>query len=263
MTPRPVVTRHVKSDAACIAFAILLAITAPDLARADRYRVEIMPQGPSVYVNDATTLAGQFLTDPGVAPVAASLVFPGGPVASTTPPAAPAGPDGLAKAAQGPNPAASSESGIDPDGFLAAPGSAPDAAFIDRLRTIYDTTDPVDVGGVWRWYLGEPASLGFNGEPASLGFNEKVGNAVIRFALATNRPISGARVTGLNPLATTGTVRTTAGVQTRSTPWGPATGAIPDGTPVTLIPPAEGPWYRVSGAPGGDGWVSGLWLDLR
>lgn len=163
------------------------------------------------------------------------------------------GTDDLGRKAQGLDPVAQPESIVDADTYLAMPESNPTPVFTARLASIYGLTDPGQVRGIFRWYQGETAML---------GEEERVGNAVIRFSLATGDPVGGSRPDTLAPLATQGVVRSAVGVQVRSRPWGPRSGALVDGATLSLIPPAEGPWYHVDTG-SGDGWVSGIWLEIR
>ena len=232
---------------------MFVALALVPAARADRYRITVGLMPPS-YVSDAQTFSTQLGgKDP---------VFEAAPEGSIpTPPSAPApapiplaenrdqGADAIPPAPPATQllVAADSDTAHIPEN----PGPAPD--FLGELQTFYFISTPAEVNAIWKWYVKEPAEL---------GYKERTANAVMRQILANNGPLvpsSTARMDLLKPGATRGTVRSSNGLQLRATPWGPINGALQGGDVVELVPPAQGPWYFIAGR----GWVSGLWMDLR
>ena len=138
------------------------------------------------------------------------------------------------------------------DNFLQKNGR-PSAAFKAEVARVYSITDPAQIAALWVWYMQEPTSL---------AEGDRIGNAVVRYILATGQTTNQARPMGLLPLATTGTVLSTNGLMLCSSPFGPRVVVMPYGTQLRIVPPADGVWYYVE-SPQGAGWACGLWLDLH
>lgn len=242
-------------------FGILLVLVMSGIAgeaRADRFLLQVGDMRP-VYCGDANEYIGSLEPQSGMVPST-----PGMLVTLPPPPAAPA--PGVAVTPEAANqcnraateptprlqgmPAEMSE-------VIQPPSGPPDAAFLAQLNAVYSITVPAEIQQAYEWYLKEPAGL-----PIA----SRVGNGVVRFIMAVDRSPTGdtaARPDLLKPEATSGTVRSSNGVSIRGAPWQPgAGGAIAQGGAVTVIPPADGPWYQIQSAQG-NGWVCGLWLDLN
>lgn len=224
-------------------------------AQADRFLVQIGDMKP-VYCADAQTYLSSFETQTGMrAPTPAMLAaIPAvgaqpNPAVAVTPEAAALANLAVTEPAQRVQGMHANMSEV-----IQPQSGPPDAAFLAQLSSIYSITVQAEIQQVWEWYLKEPAAL-----PLSA----KVGNGVVRFVMAANRPPTGdtsANPATLKPEATSGRVRASNGVSVRSAPWQPSSGnSLGSGAAVTLVPPANGPWYQLQGG----GWVCGLWLDFN
>lgn len=226
-------------------------------ARADRFLLQVGDMRP-VYCGDSSEYILSLESQAGMLPPTPALF------ATVTPPA-PAPAPGVAVAADAvllcnrantePTPRLQGMRAEMAE-IIQPQSGPPDAAFLAALNAVYSITVPDEIQQAYEWYLKEPAAL---------PIGPRVGNGVTRFILAVDRPPTGdtaARPDLLKPEATSGTVRSSNGVSLRNGPWQPDAGAITQGTALTVIPPADGPWYQVQ-SPQGNGWVCGLWLDLN
>ena len=223
------------------------------VAHAERYVLQIGGL-PPVYLRDAPGYLARLQPVNGFTP--AGMTTPSPAFQLPTPP----GPVNAAAkvsdptSAQPATPNAQPPDGVpcDMDTALAAPAGPPTAQFQAKLQSTYNITNAADVNATWTF---------FQAEPKVLSFNSQVANSVVRYIMAMNGPLPGqpADPKQLKPQATSGTVNSSIGILVHATPWGQDTTALTNGTAVTLIPPAEGPWYRLSTG----GWVCGLWLNLQ
>jgi hypothetical protein len=252
---RPVaIFRWMKPSRRVLVLAITMTLAAG--ARAERYAVQLN-DGPTIYVGDCNEALTNYEPATGMkAPTPqslAALVVPAAPA----PPAVPAGSSTLGARVEtaGQDPTPGTEGDLtDVTDPVPMP---PDAAFMEALNRVYTITDQNEINAVWAW---------FQKESPGLALDQRVGNSVVRFIMAVNKAPTGdtnAAPDKLKPEATRGVVRSSNGVGVRASPWGPSGGAaIPSGASLEIIPPAQGPWYKVRTG-GGEGWVAGVWLDLQ
>lgn len=235
--------------------AALLFAGLTSQAGADRFLVQVGDMRP-VYCNDAAGTLVSFEPNTGmVPPTAATLaaipVVTGQPVPGVA--VDPLAVTQANRAATEPTPRLEGMH-ADMGQVIQGQSGPPDAAFLAELNRVYSITAPAEIQQAWEWYLKEPNTL---------PIGSRVGNGVVRMIMALDRPPTGdtqAAPANLRPEATGGTVRAGNGVSIRSNPWLPGTGnALNTGATVTLVPPANGPWYQLQGG----GWVCGLWLDLN
>lgn len=244
----------------CAAFGLLVGVmvgVAGD-AHADRYVIRVAGLTP-VYCSDANEYLISLEPQTGMRPptpaALATMTTP--PV--LPPPAVAVTPEATTLCSRALTEPTPRTQGMNAEAaeVIQPPSGPPDAAFLAQLNAVYTITVPEEIQQAWEWYLKEPAGL---------PIGSRVGNGVTRFIMAIDRPPTGdsaARPDLLKPEATSGTVRSANGVSIRSAPWQPGAGAaLPQGAAVTVIPPADGPWYQIQSA-SGNGWVCGLWVDLN
>ena len=247
--------KHFHKVLVCLAVLVLIMTGA---ARADRFAIHVGDL-PAVYSGDANEylvtlepLTGMMPPTP--AALAAVVVPPPAPPTNAQVP--PEAVTLCSRAMTEPTPRTQGMP-VEMADVMKPQTGPPDAAFLAQLNAIYTITVPAEIQQVYEWYLKEPA-------PLAIG--SRVGNGVVRFIMAMDRPPTGdanASPAGLKPEATRGTVRSSNGVSIRTAPWQAGSGgAIASGAQVTIIPPADGPWYQVQSG-SGNGWVCGLWLNLQ
>lgn len=224
-------------------------------AGADRFLVQVGDMRP-VYCNDAAGGLASLEPNTGMVPPNATVIAGMTPMPGQPAPGVAVDPAAVTQANRALTEPTPRLEGMHANMSEVIQGQSgpPDAAFLAQLNSVYSITAPEEIQQAWEWYLKEPATL-----PIS----SRVGNGVVRMIMALDRAPTGdsqAQPSQLRPEATSGVVRATNGVSVRSNPWQPGTGnALGTGATVTLIPPANGPWYQIQGG----GWVCGLWLDLN
>ena len=244
-----------KKSWVCGALVLALGPVLASPARADRFLVQIGDLKP-VYCGDARTTILQFEPNTGMVPATVTTLATVPPVTVQPAPGVAVTPEAVAAANSAANEPTARLQGMHCNMVdVTQPQSGPpDATFLAALNAVYSITAPAEIQQVYEWYLKEPAAL-------ALG--SRVGNGVVRFIMAVDRAPTGdaaSRPDLLKPQATTGRVRSANGVSARGTPWQAGNGgSFANGANLTIVPPADGPWYQVQGG----GWVCGLWLDLN
>ena len=245
--------RLLRTSALC--FAGLLAMSG--IAHADRYVIQFGDL-PNVYSGDSTEYLLSLEPQAGMLPptpvTLATITVP----AAAPNPGATVPPEGTTMASTAltePTPRLQGQTCDMMD--AAAPMGAPytsDAAFMSALSAVYSITVPAEIQQVYNWYTKEPTGL---------TTAERVGNGVVKFIMASDKPPTGdanSRPDLLKPQSTGGTVRSANGVAVRAAPWGgPGGAALPSGAALQIVPPANGPWYQLRSG----GWVCGLWVNLN
>lgn len=132
-----------------------------------------------------------------------------------------------------------------------------DPAFINRISLYYGFNVPAEQLGAWIFFA----------RGGTLPFEDRVRDAAVWWMLLTGRPPSSSSSTArpdlLKPSATRATPRVTVAMALVAAPWGKGTGNFLNaGQNVTLVPPAQGAWYRVK-VNGRREWACGIWLDLQ